>query len=291
MYTVYTAYFNLFEMSMATSTKRRMKPAETVMADRLVSDAAASDIASIKEAIVPAANDWIDGLQEIAQKYHNRLRTPDASTGSLSDDVVVPALREAIVEGLLAPGSRISEVRIGAQLNVSRTPMREAFAQLEREGLVTVLPRLGAFVHSITLRDVEEIYATRAALECLAVQLAAARITPLGRAHLEDVVDAMGKSVRADNPAEYVDALDRFYAIIMMLADNKVLRETHAGLIGPVRRLRRIAISRGGRMRASYEQTVCIKDAILGGDHNVDALMKEQLIAACDAAKEALQNV
>lgn len=291
MYTVYTAYFNLFEMSMATSTKRRMKPAETVMADRLVSDAAASDIASIKEAIVPAANDWIDGLQEIAQKYHDRLRTPDASTGLLSDDVVVPALREAIVEGLLAPGSRISEVRIGAQLNVSRTPMREAFAQLEREGLVTVLPRLGAFVHSITLRDVEEIYATRAALECLAVQLAAARITPLGRAHLEDVVDAMGKSVRADNPAEYVDALDRFYAIIMMLADNKVLRETHAGLIGPVRRLRRIAISRGGRMRASYEQTVCIKDAILGGDHNVDALMKEQLIAACDAAKEALQNV
>lgn len=275
---------------MATSTKRRTKPADTVVAERVASDAAGSDIASVEDTVVPA-NDWIDGLQKIAQKYRDRLRAPDASTGSLSDDVVVPALREAIVEGLLAPGSRISEVRIGAQLDVSRTPMREAFAQLEREGLVTVLPRLGAFVHSITLRDVEEIYATRAALECLAVQLAAARITLLGRAHLEDVVDAMGKSVRADDPAEYVDALDRFYAIIMMLADNKVLRETHAGLIGPVRRLRRIALSRGGRMRASYEQAVRIKDAILGGGHNVDALMKEQLVAACDAAKEALRNV
>lgn len=275
---------------MATSPKRRTKPADTVAAERVASDAAASDIASVEDPVVPAT-DWIDGLQKIAQKYRDRLRTPDASTGSLSDDVVVPALREAIVEGLLAPGSRISEVRIGAQLDVSRTPMREAFAQLEREGLVTVLPRLGAFVHSITLRDVEEIYATRAALECLAVQLAAARITLLGRAHLEDVVDAMGKSVRADDPAEYVDALDRFYAIIMMLADNKVLRETHAGLIGPVRRLRRIALSRGGRMRASYEQAVRIKDAILGGGHNVDALMKEQLVAACDAAKEALRNV
>jgi DNA-binding GntR family transcriptional regulator len=96
--------------------------------------------------------------------------------------------------------------------------------------------------------------------------------------------------VDADDPAHYVDALDRFYAIIMMLADNKILRETHAGLIGPVRRLRRIAMSRGGRMRASYQQTVTIKQAIFRGDNTVDVLMKAQLDAACEAAKEALLN-
>jgi DNA-binding GntR family transcriptional regulator len=276
---------------MATSTKRRSKSVEIDLPAPGVSDVsvAATDALALTTD-TSAANDWIDGLEQIGQKYHERLRRPDANTGSLSDDVVVPALREAIVEGLLAPGSRLSEVRLGAQLNVSRTPMREAFSQLEREGLVTVLPRLGAFVHTITLRDVEEIYATRAALECLAVQLAAARITPLGRAHLDEVVESMGKSVDADDPAHYVDALDRFYAIIMMLADNKILRETHAGLIGPVRRLRRIAMSRGGRMRASYQQTVTIKQAIFRGDNTVDVLMKAQLDAACEAAKEALLN-
>src|ERR1700731_5046672 len=79
-------------------------------------------------------------------KYQARMRTVDASSDSLSDGVVVPALREAIVEGVLAPGSRLSEVQLAKQLNVSRTPMREAFAQLEREGLVTVVARGGGFV-------------------------------------------------------------------------------------------------------------------------------------------------
>ncbi|MEJ0002380.1 MAG: GntR family transcriptional regulator [Pararobbsia sp.] len=229
-------------------------------------------------------------LEEIGRKYHARMRTLDASSDSLSDGVVVPALRDAIVEGVLAAGSRLSETQVAAQLNVSRTPMREAFAQLEREGLVTILPRVGAFVRSVTLRDIEEIYATRTALECLGVQLAAERITPLGRAHLEDVIEAMKASVDADDPAGYVDALDRFYAIVMTLADNKTLRETHASLIGPVRRLRRIAMMRGGRMPASYEQAVRIKDAIVAGDPGVEALMRDQLRSACQAAKEALES-
>jgi DNA-binding GntR family transcriptional regulator len=229
------------------------------------------------------------GLSEIGRKYHARMRSGEASSDSLSDGVVVPALREAIVEGLLAPGSRLSEVHLAEQLEVSRTPMREAFSQLEREGLVTIVPRVGAFVHSVTLRDVDEIYATRAALECLGVRLAAQRITALGRAHLEDVIAAMQRSVLADDPISYVDALDRFYAIVMTLADNKVLRDTHAGLIGPVRRLRRIAMARGGRMRSSFDQAVKIKDAIVAGDLAVEGLMREQLEAACRAAKEVLR--
>ena len=103
--------------------------------------------------------------------------------------MVVPALREAIVEGVLAPGSRLSEVQVAKQLNVSRTPMREAFAQLEREGLVTVLPRVGAYVRAVTLRDVEEIYTVRAALECLAVQLASESGNEATMKQLQAVVD------------------------------------------------------------------------------------------------------
>jgi DNA-binding GntR family transcriptional regulator len=87
-----------------------------------------------------------------------------------------------------------------------------------------------------------------------------------------------------------VDALDRFYAIVMTLGDNEVLRETHGRLVGPVRRLRRIAMARGGRMRASYEQAVKIKDAIVAGDPAVDGLMREQLRAACRAAREVLES-
>ncbi|MGN4076383.1 GntR family transcriptional regulator, partial [Burkholderia gladioli] len=141
----------------------------------------------------------------------------EASGDSLSEGLVVPALREAIVEGVLAPGSRLSEVQVAKQLDVSRTPMREAFAQLEREGLVTIVPRVGAYVRNVTPRDVEEIYTVRAALECLAVQLAAERITALGGAQLDEVIAAMRASVEADDAGAYVDALDRFYAIVMTI--------------------------------------------------------------------------
>jgi DNA-binding GntR family transcriptional regulator len=128
------------------------------------------------------------------------------------------------------------------------------------------------------------------ALECLAVQLAAERITALGRAQLEDVTDAMQASLAANDPAGYVDALDRFYAIVMTLADNRTLQATHASLIGPVRRLRRIAMSRGGRMRVSCEQAVKIKDAIISGDPIVQDLMREQLYRACEAATDVLNE-
>jgi len=230
-------------------------------------------------------------LETIGRKYHSKMRTVDASSDSLSDGVVVPALREAIVEGVLAPGSRLSEVQVAKQLNVSRTPMREAFAQLEREGLVTVVARVGAFVRSVTLRDVAEIYTVRTALECLAVQLCAEKITMLGRAQLEDVIGEMRANVAANDPAAYVDALDRFYSIVMTLADNRTLQATHASLMGPVRRLRRIAMARGGRMRASFEQAVKIKDAISTGDKRVQDLMREQLRGACEAATAVLKEM
>src|SRR5258708_7870 len=119
----------------------------------------------------------------------------------------VISLREAIVEGVLAPGSRLSEVQVAKQLNVSRTPMREAFAQLEREGLVTVVARVGAFVRSVTLRDVAEIYTVRAALECLAVQLCAENITALGRLQLEERFGEMGGGAVADDHSHHVESL------------------------------------------------------------------------------------
>ena len=229
-------------------------------------------------------------LAGIGRKYHSKMGMFDASSDSLSDGVVVPALREAIVEGVLAPGNRLSETQIAKQLNVSRTPMREAFAQLERDGLVTVVSRVGAFVRSVTARDVAEIYTVRTALECLAVQLCAENITTLGRAQLEDVIGEMRASMTADDPVAYTDALDRFYSIVMTHADNRTLQATHASLMGAVRRLSRIAMERGGRMRSSFEQTVEIKDAIATGDTRVQDLMREQLRVACEAATEALKE-
>ena len=229
-----------------------------------------------------------DQLVAIALRHRATPRHAVAGPDALSDLVVMPTLREAIIGNLLPPGSRLLEIQLSKQLGVSRTPMREAFAQLEREGLVTIVPRLGAFVRQMNHRDVDEIYTVRAALEGLAVELAAKNITPLGRAQLDHAIAAMQARVDADDPVGYTDELDAFYAIVMALANNAVLNQTHSSLLGPVRRLRRLAMSREGRMRASFEQALRIRDALVAGDLACVDLMREQLRNACAAAQAAL---
>ncbi|HEY4067149.1 MAG TPA: GntR family transcriptional regulator [Burkholderiaceae bacterium] len=230
-----------------------------------------------------------ESLNAIAARYHAAPKRELSAPDALSDLVVVPALREAIVGNLLAPGSRLLEIQLAGQLGVSRTPVREAFAQLEREGLVTIIARVGVFVREVTVRDVDEIYTVRAALEGLAVELAARNMDDLGRARLNRAVEAMKAKVEADDPVGYTQELDAFYATVMSLAENVVLHRTHDGLLGPVRRLRRIAMSHKGRMKASFEQTVRIKDALLDGDLTCVELMREQLANACQAAKDELK--
>lgn len=229
-------------------------------------------------------------LEAIARRHHAKPRHDLSGPDALAALVVVSTLREAIVGNLLKPGSRLLDIQLAKQLGVSRTPMREAFAQLEREGLVTVVARAGVFVREVTPRDVDEIYTVRTALEGLAVELASRNLNALGRARLDHAIDAMRARVEADDPVGYTEELDGFYATVMSLADNVVLHRTHDSLLGPVRRLRRIAMSRQGRMRASFEQSVRIKDALVAGDPNCVELMREQLANACRAAKDALKH-
>ena len=230
-----------------------------------------------------------DALATIAQRLRSTPRHVEGGNDALHDLVVVPALREAIVGNLLKPGERLTEVSLAARLGVSRTPIREAFSQLEREGLVTVLPRVGVFVREVTARDVEETYTVRAALEMLAVELATQRRTPLGTAQLDDVLGDMHTAVEATDEVEYTAALDRFYTVVMTMADNSTLQSTHQSLLGPVRRLRRIAMTHPGRMKASYLQSVRIRDAIVNGDPSGPTLMREQLDHACQAATDVLK--
>jgi len=221
----------------------------------------------------------------------DRLRATRRPAGgeALSEVVVIPALREAIVSNLLAPGERLTEVTLAARLNVSRTPVREAFAQLEREGLVTIVPRAAVFVREVSERDVEETYTVCAALESLAVELATKRRSAMAALRLDEVLAEMGEAAAKNDAVIYTDALDRFYATIMSLSENVTLHATHTTLLGPVRRLRRIAMSQPGRMEASFRQSLKIRDAIVEGNANGPQLMREQLANACHAAKEVLR--
>src|SRR5882724_5397340 len=92
-------------------------------------------------------------------------------------DAVYDALREGILNSLFQPGERLHVDALSIKLGVSLTPVRNAIQQLASEGLLEIRPRSGTFVASLSVRDVEETFEIRCALETLAVEKAARLIS------------------------------------------------------------------------------------------------------------------
>ena len=85
-------------------------------------------------------------------------------------DVVFENLRESILTGRLKPGQRLMEIQLAEGLGVSRTPVREAIRKLELEDLVVMLPRKGAYVTNMSLKEILDVLEVRASLESLAAK-------------------------------------------------------------------------------------------------------------------------
>lgn len=113
-----------------------------------------------------------------------------SNTFSLTDEIA-DIIRDRILKGEYKIGEKIKENQIATELRVSRTPIREAFKQLENEGLIDYIPNRGCFAKGFTKQDIEDIYAVRKALEVLSVEWAVNRITPEEISNLQDQSDLM----------------------------------------------------------------------------------------------------
>ena len=118
-------------------------------------------------------------------------------------DVVFENLRDAIITQVLKPGERLMEIQLADEMGVSRTPVREAIRKLELEGLVVMVPRKGAYVAGVSMKDIHEVYEVRSALEMLAVTLAAERIT-------DEELNALEQQVLRESEEEAKKRRQRF---------------------------------------------------------------------------------
>ena len=103
-------------------------------------------------------------------------------------DVVFNTLRQAILKGEMEPGERLMEIQLAQKLGVSRTPVREAFRQLELEGLIQIIPNKGAYVTGIKVKDIQDIYMIRSKLEGLCARWACENITKEQLEEMEEVI-------------------------------------------------------------------------------------------------------
>ena len=111
-------------------------------------------------------------------------------------------IRAGILDGLLAPGSRLKEKELVEFCGVSRTPVRDALRRLAAEDFVSIQPNQGAQVRSWTKEDLDDLFALRALLEGYAARRAAELITDEGLSRLENAIGQMNEILQADLPQQ-----------------------------------------------------------------------------------------
>jgi len=181
-------------------------------------------------------------------------------------DRVYSKLKQAITEGMFPPGTRLVENELAERLKVSRTPVRESLQRLSREGFVTVLPRRGVVVESLSLKDVEEIFMLREVLEGLAGALAAQRITEPELRSLEKVVEDSRKAALENNEEDAVRFNAQFHSIVIEAAKSPKLKELLNVVLDQVSNYRRISMSQPGRPHKAAEEHAAIVKAIKEND-------------------------
>ena len=138
-------------------------------------------------------------------------------------DQIARTLKEDILTGRLKGGDQLLEHRLKDEFGISRTPLREAFRILEKDGLVEILPRKGAFVRRISRQDIEENFPVRALLEGLAARLAYANLTQQDIEDMEEVFEYMAEAADKRDFSEYSMHHLAFHEIFINASKNETL--------------------------------------------------------------------
>lgn len=204
-------------------------------------------------------------------------------------EIVFETLREAIIQGRLRPGERMMEIQLAEEMGVSRTPVREAIRKLELEGFVVMVPRKGAYVAGISVKDIVDVFEVRAALEALAAGLAAERITGEEMEELERSLVQINEVSSRDSIDDIVALDSSFHDIIYRSSRNERLIQIVTHLQEQIHRFRTASLSQPGRTKWALDEHKKIVEAI--SDRNVElaqSLAREHIESAEQSMLNAL---
>ncbi|WP_042412091.1 GntR family transcriptional regulator [Comamonas aquatica] len=204
-------------------------------------------------------------------------------------------LRQAFDNFQYVPGDRFSESEIGAQLGISRTPVREALVRLQREGYISVMPKMGWVVNSIDFAVFEQLYDVRAVLECAAVDLLV--VAP----DLEQRLAALcalwcvplQERLTDQHAVSHID--ERFHIDLMEASGNLEMARIHRDITDRIRIVRRLEFTRNYRIDVTYDEHSRILRALLQHDGlQAKVLLQKHIRVSRDEVKNitlhTLQN-
>ena len=225
---------------------------------------------------------------------------PVSAPVSLKDRAYL-AIKGAILSLKLKPGQALVESELAQQLGISKTPVRTALHQLEREGLVTKVLYKGTYVADITLADIREIFLIRAVLEGLAARLAAPSLTDAEIARARDLLRLMEAALNKGENELASQYGAQFHDLILQKADSQRLQLIIYNLDNHVQRFRLLSDRISGRLERSLKEHRLILEALEERDpilaerrvkehlnSVIEALSGERLLRADETGEEKL---
>jgi DNA-binding GntR family transcriptional regulator len=188
---------------------------------------------------------------------------PRRQEGRVLADWVTASLREAILSDYFEPGEKLDQDRIAEELEVSRTPVREALRRLQSEGFVDVRPHYGAYIHQVSPDEIREVFEVRALLEAEVVR----QVTPLIP---ESALDELGRALSesqaeldAGSVSKHFEADAHFHETLISFVQNDLLKEMLDSLTNRLAMVRRLAQTKpGSHIPASVEEHSAVVQAM-----------------------------
>ena len=196
---------------------------------------------------------------------------------------IVERLEEEILSGRLGPRERLVEATLSARFGVSRTPIREVLRILEAKGLVTTRPSRGARVREIPWKEIEDLYAVRAVLESMALELAAGRLDRAYLKRLETKLRAMRRAARRADLRAYFEVDNEFHALIFGACGNDVLIDLLNTLERRVQKFRLALLSLPHRLPEAQRHHEAVLEALKRGDGKLAGDLRRTRIEASKA--------
>jgi DNA-binding GntR family transcriptional regulator len=181
--------------------------------------------------------------------------------------LVYETLKHRIISHEIKPGEPINEGSLARDLQVSKTPIREAIQQLEKDGFIQNVPGRGGFVSGISIQDLRELFEIREILECEAIKRAATKRDPQKLAAIRRDFELAGESSRDGSPRQF-RAGEHIHLFIFESLGNQRLLEIYRRLHDHIARHRNYFFSdvHEGRPEESYGEHVEILDALAAQD-------------------------
>lgn len=179
---------------------------------------------------------------------------------------VYEKIREDILNGRYQQNTELKETAIGAELGVSRTPVREALRQLELEGLVKIIPNRGAYVNMITAKDVQDIYVIRSMLEGLCARWATEHITKEQLEDLEETLCLSEYHTKKGNYEKLYELDGQFHEQLYNASNSRILNHVLSDFHDYVKRVRKATLAFQGRSVKSTEEHRAIFEAVRSRD-------------------------